>query len=144
MGSPTPNFDGFREAQKRLRQSFGHDVVWISYAAATYPPGTELNPETGEPYDPEVVPTSGGELRTTVRCSIVSRQVSGSPPKDQVTKKAIGWMEMGGVVAIVDIEDYHLVRDAVEFEYAGDRYTIRDDTHDYLGPVDRWLFWGVQ
>jgi hypothetical protein len=143
VGSPSPNFDGFREAQKRLRQQFGQDVTWISYTDGAYPPGTQINPETGEPYDPTIERINGsGEVRTIVKASVVSRQISGSG-KDQVTKKALGWLEEGGVVFIVDTDDYHLVRDATEVEYAGDRYTIRDDAHDFLGPVDRWLFWGT-
>lgn len=142
MASPSPNFAGFADAQRRLRQQFGQDLVWISYPESEYPPGTEINPETGEPYDPEVQPINGGEVRTNVSCNVVSRQISGSG-KDQVTKKALGWLEEGGVVFIVETSDYHLVRDATEVEYAGDRYTIRDDAHDFLGPVDRWLFWGT-
>ena len=142
MPSPTPNFDGFADAQRRLRQQFGHELPWITPNDRTWPEGVELNPETAEPYDPTIEPTTSGETQTIVNTSVVSRQISGSG-KDQVSKKALGWLEEGGVVFIVDTTDYHLVRDATEVEYAGDRYTIRDDAHDFLGPVDRWLFWGT-
>jgi len=141
MTSLSPNFAGFAEAQKRLRQEFGQELAWISYPDPAYPEGTEINPDNDRPYDPEVEPVNGGEVRTIVLASVVTRPVAGSTSlKDSVVKKAIGWLEEGGIVLIVDIEDYHLVRDATEVEYAGDVYTIRDDDHDYLGPVDRWLF----
>lgn len=143
MSQPSPNFDGFREAQHRLRQQFGQDLPFIAPAEETWPVGTEINPETGRPYDPEVEPETSGEVRTIVRVNVVSRPIGGTPPKDQVTKKAIGWLKEGGIVLIVDIADYHLVRDATQVEYGGETYTIRDDEHDYLGPVDRWLLYAT-
>lgn len=144
MTSPSPNFDGFREAQSRLRQQFGLDLTWISRPDPVWPNGTEINPESGEPYDPEVQPVNGEEVKTIVRTSVVTRPIGGSAPVgDQVSKKAIGWLKEEGIVLIVDTDLYHLVRDATEVEYGGDTYTIRDDHHDYLGPVDRWLFYAT-
>lgn len=144
MGSPSPNFDGFKDAQRRLRQEFGQDLTWITPIDPVWPEGTQINPETGEPYDPTVEPTSSGETRTIVRTSVVTRPIHGRGAiKDEVSKKAIGWMKDEGIVLIVDTEDYHLVRDATEVEYAGDTYTIREDHHDYLGPADRWLFFAT-
>ncbi len=143
MPSQSPNFAGFREAQNRLRETFGKDLNFFSYPPIEYPPGTQLNPESGEPYDPEVTPVSEEKVTTTVRCSVITRPVNGSPPRDQATKKALGWLKQEGIVLSVDISDYHLVRDATEVEYAGDTYTIRDDHHDYLGEYDRWLFFAT-
>lgn len=144
MVSPTPNFGGLAEAQRKLRQHFGQDLAWITPAEETWPEGTEINPESGRPYDPEVEPETSGEVRTIVRCNVVARPIGGKAPVgDQVTKKAIGWLKEEGIVLIVDIADYHLVRNATEVEYGGETYTIRDDDHDYLGPVDRWLFYAT-
>lgn len=143
MSSPSPNFEGFRAAQATLRQHFGQDLAFISYPDEEYPPGTEINPESGQPYDPEVEPLDSTKVETIVRCSVVTTPIRGGGQNDNVVKKAIGWLKDGGIVLIVDIEDYHLVRDATEVEYAGNVYTIRDDHHDYLGPVDRWLFYAT-
>lgn len=142
----TPNFAGFQEAQARLREQFGHDITFLTEGVDTYPPGTELDPESGEPFDPSIEPTATSDVATVVHCSVVSRPMglSRSGVDDSVKREAIGWVEEGGVVLIVDIEDWADVRDADSFEYADETYSIRQTEHDYLGEAERYLIFGSQ
>ena len=54
----TPDLQGFRDAQSELRQLFGQDITFQAKAAATWPLGTPIDPETNEPYDPTIEPVS--------------------------------------------------------------------------------------
>lgn len=144
----TPDFEGFAAAQRRLRESFGHDLRFYSPGEdPSWPPGTQLDPETDLPYDPTIEPVTGGdEVITTVRCSVVSRPMglSKSGVDGDAKLKALGWVEEGGIVIIVDIEDWEYVRDATKVEYADETYAIRMRDHDYLGAAERYLLWAKQ
>lgn len=145
--SASPNFEGFADAQARLRENFGHDLSFFIPALATWPAGVELDPETGEPYDPTIEPETGGDFAAvTVKAAVVSRPMGLSRRgiDDSTKRTAIGWMEEGGIVLIVDADDWSLIEDATEVEYADERYTIRQTDHDYLGPVDRYLLYAAQ
>lgn len=145
--SVTPDFEGFADAQDRLRENFGHDLTFYIPQDETYPAGTALDPETGKPYDPTIEPESGGDFATVVvRCSVVSRPMglSRRGTEDDVTLQAIGWVEDGGIVLICSAEDFGEISDATEVEYADERYVIRQTDHDYLGPVDRFVIYARQ
>lgn len=143
----SPDFTGFRDAQVRLRDNFGHDLSFYTPVAASYASGVALDPESGDPYDPTLSPTSGGGFTaTTVRVSVVARPMGLSKHgiDDDARKTAIGWLERGALVLVVEPEDWPLVSAATEVEYANERYAIRQTDHDYLGPVDRYLIYAEQ
>lgn len=142
----TPDFAGFTEAQERLRAAFGHAIVFTIPGAVVWPPGTALDPESGTPFDPSVAPESTGETTTTVTVSVVDRPMGLSRRgiDDSVERKAIGWVEEGGVVLIVNTEDWPLIRDAESFVYADSTYAIRQIEHDFLGAAERYLIYGSQ
>lgn len=150
MAPMAPDFAGFAAAQGRLREHFGHDITfYLPGDAPTYPPGTKVDPESGEPYDPTIEPSTGGEeVETVVRCNVVARPMGlsqrGISPDTE--RAAIGWVEEGGVVLIIDTEDKAALvdPDAVGFDYAGERYEVRQRDDDFLGPVQRYLIWGKQ
>lgn len=143
-----PNFNAFRDAQRRLRENFGRPITFYAPGtAAAWASGTQLDPETGLPFDPTIDPESGGdEVTTVVSCNVVSRPMGLSQRgiDDSTKQKAIGFMEQGGIVVIVDIEDWHLVSSATELDYADERYKVTQTDHDYLGPVERYLIWARQ
>lgn len=143
MALPTPNFAGFREAQERLRDHFGQDLIFTTPGEKTWPEGTEINSDTGLPYDPEVTPVESPQTQVHVSCNVVKDGV-GSGGNDEATKTAAGWLKDGGIVIIVDISDWNLVRNATTVVYADDTYTIRDSRHDFIGSVDRYLIWATQ
>jgi hypothetical protein len=65
MTAPTPDIAGFIAAQDRMRQVFGRDVPFNVPVAPVWPVDTQLD-ENGEPYDPTVVPSSGGGMTFTI------------------------------------------------------------------------------
>ena len=142
----SPSFAGFADAQARLREQFGHDLTFYTAGVPTWPPGVALDPETGTPYDPTIDPVDTGEAQAIVRVSVVSRPLglSRTGVSDSSERKAIGWVEEGGVVLIVDPDDWDQVENATEFTYADERYAVRQTDHDYLGPVERYLIYGSQ
>jgi hypothetical protein len=77
-GPDGPDLSGFAEAQDRLRVALGVDAVFLIPQASVWPVGTEINPDTDEPYDPTVVPTSGGGVNeVVVRVAPVQRPIGG-------------------------------------------------------------------
>lgn len=142
---PNPDFEGFADAQVRLRQQFGQDVIFYSGGSASYASGVSLN-DDGVPFDPSIKPIASGKTATTVRVSLVNRPMGLSRRgiDNTVERQAIGWLEAGGIVAIVDAEDWHLLADAEEAQWADEYYAIRQSDHDFLGPVDRYLLYMEQ
>lgn len=151
---PTPDLEGFADAQARLRAGFGEPVPFFAPTGTTYPPGTPVDPESGEPYDPTVLPTASGFASAAVNCNIVSRPMGLSRRgiDTDVNTTAIGNLEEGQVVLIVGYDDYHDdelaidLDDATEFVVHNERYLIsqRDDDQLGDGPPMRVLVWGDQ
>lgn len=87
---------GFKDAQVRLREQFGHDVPFYFASASTWPPGTPMDPETGLPYDPTILPVASGRASAVVSdVSVVHRPLGlsrrGVAGEDQQT--AVGVFE---------------------------------------------------
>lgn len=149
-----PDLEGFRGAQAKLRAEFGEDIPFFAPTGTTYPPGTPLDPESGEPYDPTILPTASGFASASVRCNVVSRPLGlsrrGIDTDAQIT--AIGNLEEGQVVLITGYEDYHDdslaidLDDATECIVHGERYVLGMRDEDQLGDGDpaRVLIWADQ
>lgn len=145
--SVSPDFEGFAEAQVTLREKFGRDIHFYTPIETTYASGVTLDPASGEPYDPTAVPTASGFVTADVTCSVVNRPMglSRNGISDTVSRRAIGWLEAGGIVLIVRTEtDYLTIEDATEFDYGDERYAVRQTDHDFMGPVGRYLIYGAQ
>lgn len=130
MDRPTPDLTGYREAQIALIAELGSEVEFFSPAAVTWPEGAILDPETGEPYDPTVVPTSSGFSSASVKCGIVLR--SRPNVKDEEVATAIGPFEEGEGALLVPIEDYgaNNLDDATEAVVYSERYDITQTEED--------------
>lgn len=140
-----PNLTGFADAQERLRDKLGLDITFYWPLAMTWPAGTQLNPETGRPFNPTVVPTASGEASASVRCSVIHRPfgLSRTGIEDQQTTTAVGMLSDENVGLIVKNEALWVSASAAtEFEYLGERFEIRDTPRDTLGSVTRQLVVG--
>jgi hypothetical protein len=142
----SPNIAGFKEAQERLREKLGFDIRFYTPLPKTYPPGTELDPETGKPYNATIRPTASGWASASVRCSVVSRPfgLSRTGIEDQTESTALGIMSNTSVGLIMSEEDWPTASGATEFEHLEIRYEIRDDTPDSLGGATRHIVVGEQ
>lgn len=75
-GGIRPDFDGFVAAQERLRDYAGQDIRFLVPTDPVWPAGTPLDPETLRPYDPTVIPESGGGFVEVVkRVGLVYRPI---------------------------------------------------------------------
>lgn len=139
---PTPDLAGFRDAQDRLRQALGQDIVFQIPVAKTWGPDVSLDPETGEPYDPTAVPVSGGGVTTvTVRATVIFRPIKRGD-EDQVTGVAGGVMNDQNVALLVAATDFTEIEPATGFVLNGKDYSITDIMPDGLGEIDRYVVYG--
>lgn len=129
----TPDVAGFREAQERLNDELGEDVTFIALEAKVWPPGTPLDPESQEPFDPTIKPVSGGgEIATVVRCTPIEGAVRAQDP---TRISPSGVRDTEELVFSVKWFDEPLVADAVYVDHNGERYHVTDIKND----DDRYL-----
>lgn len=139
MTDVTPDHAGFRDAQRRLREHFGEPVEFLTPAVRTYPEGTALDPETGEPYDPTVRPITTSDGSATVSCTVAFRTTR---PDGAADFDAIGVVEEAHVMLIADIDDRGACEPADRFIVRAERYRIVAQKPDGVGGVQRWLVYG--
>lgn len=135
-----PDLPGMKDAQATLRQYTGEDVIFYTPTGEEWPPGTVLDPESGKPFDPLIDPIASGFSSAAVRCNLAFRPVQGL--NDQVAETPVGDIELGQIVAILDIDDKVTIVDATEFEAKGDRWKIKQMKDDGIGSNYRTLIWG--
>jgi hypothetical protein len=98
---PSPDLEGFRQAQIRLREKFGRDCIFLTPIEREWPLGVPLNTETGRPFDPTIEPSDGGGFASaSMRALVID-----SPPEGETTRTPAGWFEEGHMVLSLDIED---------------------------------------
>lgn len=149
MARPEPDLAGFRDASATLRLKFGQDVPFFTPLPTTYPMGTSLDPETGEPFDPTVVPTASGFASAAVRVGVVFRPMGLSRRgiDDDVQSTGVGTFEKGTVVLVADPDEYDAqLADATECVVHEERYAITQIEHDRMGegPFHRVLMYAEQ
>ena len=145
----SPDLEGFREAQATLRSQFGEDVPFFTPTETTYDPSVPLDPETGTPYDPTIAPTASGFASAVVRASVVYRPMGLSRRgiEDDVQTTAVGNLEEGQIVLIVDPDDYEAeLTEATECEVHEERYLLGQVDFDRLGegPYHRVIMYAEQ
>lgn len=139
----TPDYAGYREAQERLRELLGEPVVLLAPADRTYPPGTAIDPESGEPYDPLIEPTASAQASAQVTARVAYKGVP-SNPEHADNLGALGWMEDSDVVAITGSAAASAASGAVSMVIRDERYEIRDSRFDGLAGIDRYLIFGAK
>lgn len=136
----TPDIAGFRVAQDRLRQVLGRAVTFHVPEAPVYDPDVQLDPETGRPYDPTVVPTSGGgEADVTITVGIVTTVIESSDEAD-IEAGPSGVRSSESAALIIAPADKPDIAGAGAFTLDGMRYAVIDLRFD--GSSDRWVCFG--
>lgn len=125
-----PDLAGFRAAMADQRDAVGADVEFYIEEARTYPPGTTLDPASGEPYDPTIGAIEEGDS-VVVHCGVYMRPVPSSMRAD-VVAEAIGAIDQGAALIDIAPEDYDQsgLANATEAELFGERYEITDRDPD--------------
>lgn len=140
MERPEPDLAGYREAQLTLVAKLGADVPFFTPTATTYPAGTKMDPETGQPFDPTILPTASGFASAAVRCGVAIRPVGLSRRgiSDDTRLAALGLITEGEGILIVPTADFEAndLDAATECEVHGDRWEITQRTPDGIANVE--------
>lgn len=146
QGRAEPDLEGFAEAMDRKRILLGEDVIFLSDAVVSFPPGTPLDPESGVPLDPLVEATASAQASAGVRASVYFRAVTrgGGGGSDSADTPA-GRGEHTHVMLILPPAGASAASGCGEFVLRGERYLI--DSQKLDAPVrgaDRWLVYGAE
>lgn len=130
---------GFADAQRRFRAQFGESCVFLQPPTFTFPPGTQIDPDTGRPYDPVIVPTASAQASATVNCS-VSFVAQGRTSEDAEREGPAGFVDRTRAMLIANLEDRALCENAVSVTLRGDwEMQITSQKADGVGELQRWL-----
>jgi hypothetical protein len=132
-----PDLFGLQEAQRRLRGWFGENVIFLQASEYTYPAGTPIDPETGEPYDPTIEPESVNTPGTSVQCDVAL--VTGV--EDDGTHSAAGVFDATHYLLIADIGERNNCEPAQTCVVRNESCTIVAQKPDGIGFEQRWLVW---
>jgi hypothetical protein len=137
-----PDIAGFADAQDRLRQQFGQNITFKVPQAKTWPAGTAIDPESGEPYDPTVVPTSGANpTLVTKKVNVIFKPLIPGRA-DDVERVPLGVKQTKGAALLASPADYPDIQGAVSFELNGREYRVSDQVPDGLTTVQRYVIFG--
>lgn len=142
---PTADVAGFVAAQANLRATLGAPITFKVPIAEVWPEGTKINPDTGEPYDSTIKPTSDPYTDVVKTCLIILKQGSPLRPQPDTVSSPLG--EVSGMDIIIDIStgDYEDVEDASEMLAQGKLYRIREaKPFSLAGQGYRYLIYGME
>jgi hypothetical protein len=141
--SEGPDMTAMKEAFERKRAITGQSVTFFQPLEPTWPPDTELDPESGQPFDPLIEPVASGVASAVVNCDIAFRPVAGLDGGQVSTP--VGGFETGDVVLIMGAKDYddnEVVRNARQFDAKDGTYKLTQAKRDGIGSEYRVLVWG--
>jgi hypothetical protein len=133
--------EGFKKAMEFLNQQLGQELEFRWNEATVWPAGTQIDPETGEPYDAFVTPESGGgQVSATITATPVFDPIEGD--LDEPAEWTAGGMRLGNKVAVlINLDDYPAVQNATEVVVNGVVYAITEFVRD-TAPAERWVAFG--
>lgn len=138
MSRPLPDIAGYADAQHALRERFGERVDFLFEASVTFPPGTAIDPETGEPYDPTIEPTSSAQATASALCTVATRPSKLEP----VQPGPVGFLETDEVMVATDLTASASIEGAREMVVRDLRYLIEGMKPDGIAGEQRFLTWG--
>lgn len=133
-----PDLAGFRDAQERKRRAFSEPIVLLGPVEASYPPGTAMDPETGEPYDPTVTATASARASAVIDAEFVWQ--STQDPEDP---SPVGRLDTQHPMLIAASAAASAVEGKSHFEARGSEFEIRATHFDGITGVDRLLIYGA-
>lgn len=137
-----PNIVGFKDAQHRLREALGSDVLFRIPVAPVWDPSVPRDRETGMPYDPTAVPISGGDFtEVTLRVATNFKPIR-VHIVDDVTTFAGGVERTDQTAVVVDAIDWPAVRFATEFVWNGVDWKITQVIPDGIAGTERYIVFG--
>lgn len=136
-----PDVSGFLDALDRLRADLGTEVTFRIPVAAVWPSGTQLDPETGRPYDPTIDPISGGGYQDVVKTAALASVLIRRGAEAEIGGDVTGGIRRAtNVAANVAAADHPDVAGATQFVVNGNNYKIVDWERD--DSTRRWIAFG--
>jgi hypothetical protein len=143
--SVTPNLAGFYAASQQLRQTFGDQITFSVPQAPAWPTGTQINPDTGEPYSAMAVRSNPEFVTVTITASVILKEASPLRPQADTEFTAAGALSGMDIILDVADADYALVQDASEFSYATKNYRVEEwKPFEMANVTYRWLCYGKE
>jgi hypothetical protein len=143
MTPAAPNIAGFIEAAVRLRREAGTDVAFKVPVTDIWPEGTKVNPDTGQPFDPTIKPTSDPFTVITKRALIIAKQGSPLRPQSDTYWEQAGMLTGMDIILDVGAEDFAEIEDASEMTVNTLNYKIEEAKPFAVdGTIYRWLVYG--
>lgn len=137
-----PDLAGLRDALAELREKTGEEVLFFFGETLTYPEDTVLDPQTGKPYDPLILPEDSSENTPLfITCSVAFRPVRG-PLREDTAETRLGDIKENNVLLSMSTTEWDLVAGATSFNVKDDNYLIVKSTADGIGSDYRQLIWG--
>lgn len=120
----SPDIAGFKAAQTRLRDVLGTEANFKVPGPRTYPPGTQLDPQTSRPYDPAIRPLTEPVTTKTHKVGVLTRVPNA---RFEPEKSTWGGLRRGDTIIIqMDPAVATDVQDATEVEIKGLNFTISE------------------
>jgi len=129
----TPDIDGFLDAESRFQDAFGRTVTFVTLGSVTFPPGTQIDPETEKPYDPTITGSAAPSSSAAVKAIVVTQPLTGSHNAlaGEVTVAAIGEIELGQAILIIEEDEWEpSMAEADWVEVFSERYDIVREDED--------------
>jgi hypothetical protein len=138
---PSPDLEGYKNAQARLRAQFGQDVPFFTPTPTTWPGGIPTD-EAGVPLDPEVQPLASGFASGVLRCNVVSKPILRTL-EVPATDAPMGLKDRSKLVLLAGYDEFVAagVSGATFVEVYGAKYKIEAMLNDQVGngPTQRKL-----
>lgn len=138
MSRPLPDIAGYAEAQHALRERFGERVDFLFGASVTFPPGTAIDPETGQPYDPTIEPTSSAQVTASAWCTVAAK----TSQQDPSQPGPLGFVETDQLMVATDLSASATIEGAREMIVRDERYLIEGMKPDGIAGQQRFLTFG--
>jgi hypothetical protein len=129
-----PDIAGFADAQERLRGHFGEVVVFLRPVEETWASGVEIDPETGNPYDPMAVPVASGRASAAVRADVAYKGRD-----EDIEWSALGFVEAEDVLLICSSGAASAASGAESALVRGEEYLVVAQRFDGIGAIQRFL-----
>lgn len=145
MSFITPDIDGFLEADRELRRQFGNATEFRIPQDPQWPTGTQINPDTGRPYNAMVKPINEPYTSVTVTALTILKEASPLRPQADTDTTPAGRLSGMDVILDVGAADYDTVKGATEFTYATRNYRVTEfKPFAFAGITYRWLVYGQE
>lgn len=141
----TPDIFGFANAQDALRAQMGSPVTFLVPVDPVWPEGTKINPDTGDPYDPTIKPTSAAFTEVEKVGLIILKHASPLRPQADSESEPTGEMSTMDIIIDLATDDYTEIENASEMTVNGRTYRVREIKPFSLGStIYRYLVYGAE